>query len=77
MKRFVLFCTLVVSFTACNNNTKFSVEGEIANAGKETLYLEQVNDAKITLLDSVRLSKTGYYKFKAPQTLILNFTVYD
>ena len=39
MKRFVLFCTIVVSFTACNNNTKFSVEGEIANAEKEMLYL--------------------------------------
>ena len=55
MKRFVLFCTLVVSFTACNNSAKFSVEGEIVNAEKEMLYLEQVNDAKITLLDSVRL----------------------
>ena len=73
MKRFVLFCTLVVSFTACNNNTKFSVEGEIANADKETLYLEQVNDAKITLLDSAELSKTGHYKFKAPQTAYPEF----
>ena len=73
MKRFVLFCTLVVSFTACNNNTTFSVEGEIANAEKEMLYLEQVNDAKITLLDSVRLSKTGHYKFKAPQTAYPEF----
>ena len=73
MKRFVLFCTLVVSFTACNNSAKFSVEGEIANAEKEMLYLEQVNDAKITLLDSVRLSKTGHYKFKAPQTAYPEF----
>jgi hypothetical protein len=35
--------------------------------------LEQVNDAKITLLDSVRLSKTGHYKFKAPQTAYPEF----
>ena len=72
MKRFVLFCTIVLSFTACNNN-KFSVEGAIANSDKKTLYLEQVNDANITLLDSVTLSKTGHYKFKAPQTAYSEF----
>ncbi|HPW89987.1 MAG TPA: TlpA disulfide reductase family protein [Paludibacteraceae bacterium] len=67
MRRFFLFCTLVVSLVACNKSAKFSVEGEITNANQEMLYLEQVNDAQIILLDSVQLSKTGNYKFKAPQ----------
>ena len=73
MKQITLCCFTALIFVACNHTPKFTVEGSITDTEKEMLYLEQVNDANITLLDSVRLSKTGHYKFKSAQTAFPEF----
>jgi len=73
MKKIILCCFTALLCVACSHTPKFTVEGNIANAEKSILYLEQVNDANISILDSVRLSKKGHYKFKSAQTTFPEF----
>lgn len=62
--RKTLFFTLVIFLTACNNPGKFSVSGTIAGADGKTLYFEKAGLVKDSLLDSVKLSSKGNFRFK-------------
>ena len=55
----------VMVFIACNREQRFEVAGTIANAGGEKIYLEEVVLNDIELLDSMKLRKSGNFKFKA------------
>ena len=55
----------VMVFMACNREQRFEVAGTIANAGGEKIYLEEVVLNDIELLDSMKLRKSGNFKFKA------------
>ena len=58
----ILASTLLV---ACDNTPKFHVEGIIADAKGQMLYLEAMTLEGIQLLDSIRLSTSGQFAFKA------------
>lgn len=73
MKRIIYFLWTILLFVGCNQTSNFTVTGDIADAPKMMLYLEQVNDSNIITLDSVKTSKTGHYKFKSTQPAFPEF----
>lgn len=65
MKKIILGLGMAAAFlTACDNAPKFKVEGRIANAAGETLYLENVGLDGVLQLDSVKLKDNGSFSFK-------------
>lgn len=64
---------LAVVCCACAHTPKFTVEGTVADAAGETLYLEQVTDTAVVTLDSLRLPSDGCYAFSQPQPKFAEF----
>ncbi|MFV0390692.1 MAG: thioredoxin-like domain-containing protein [Paludibacteraceae bacterium] len=60
----ILFFAVVLLFVACNKSGRFSVSGTIADADGETLYFAKTGLLKDSLIDSVKLSATGKFRFK-------------
>lgn len=58
---------------ACARTPQFTVEGNIADADGETLYIEQVTDTSVVTLDSTRLDGQGRYTFSQPQPPFAEF----
>lgn len=54
---------LLLLFTACNNTTNFTVKGVVSGADGQVMYLENVGVSSVTLIDSVRLTAAGKFKF--------------
>lgn len=54
-------CIFLLS--ACHNSSEFKVEGVIAGAEGQTVYIENVGLSTVTKLDSVKLSAGGKFKF--------------
>ncbi|MBP1663648.1 MAG: hypothetical protein H6Q19_788 [Bacteroidetes bacterium] len=63
--RKLLFFSLVILLTACNNSGKFYVTGNIADAEKKMLYFEKTGLVKDSLIDSVKLGANGNFRFKS------------
>mgnify|MGYP003213855507 CR=1 FL=1 len=68
MKKWVFGCAMALVITSCDNK-KFSIQGRVADADGQVLYLESLAVNGTELLDSVELDKDGRFKFKyhAPQ----------
>ena len=66
---FKVAAVILAAMTAasCSNN-KFSVEGQIANAGDSVLYFENVGLEGIQVLDSVKLGGDGNFAFSGNPT---------
>ena len=66
MKKVVysLLALMLVGLGACDNEPKFMVQGEVANAEDKTLYFEAASLNGIVLLDSVTLGANGNFSFK-------------
>lgn len=54
---------LLLLFTACNNATDFTVKGIVSGADGQIMYFENVGVSSVTLVDSVRLTAAGKFKF--------------
>jgi uncharacterized lipoprotein len=52
---YLLLALLVAGLSGCDNEPKFKVEGAVADADKETLYLEASAVGGVELLDSTVL----------------------
>ncbi len=65
MKKILLFSLIVVLFFSCGKkNGTFSVEGKIENAEGKMLKVIHQTLTKDIPIDSVKLDKTGKFKFK-------------
>ena len=62
MKKLLFACSLLLLLTACQD--RFSVEGCVENAEKQTLYFEWQSLEGTQLLDSVVLKADGKFSFK-------------
>lgn len=62
---YFLLALLLVGLSACNNEPKFTVEGEISDAADKTLYLEASGLEGIVALDSAKLGSDGKFSFKS------------
>lgn len=65
MQKKILYVVLLILLTACNNPGKFKIVGKIADAENKVLYFEQTGLLKDSLIDSLKLSKEGNFKFRA------------
>ena len=54
----------MLSLASCDNNKKFTVTGEVANAQDSVLYLENVGIESIEVIDSVKLGADGQFTLK-------------
>lgn len=72
MKRLSLFLLAALSLaclilTSCGNSSDFTAKGVISGGDKQMLFLENVGISSVTLLDSVKLTSTGKFKFISPK----------
>lgn len=66
MKKIILGTgTILALLASCDSSPKFTVEGKIEDAVDKVLYLENVGLEAVEVLDSVKLSKSGSFDFKA------------
>lgn len=56
---------MLLGLFSCNNKPSFKVEGEIANADKKMLYLDELKIDGTSVVDSVKLDKKGLFLFTA------------
>jgi peroxiredoxin len=56
---------LCLTFSACDNKNKFTVEGTIEGAQDSTLYFQQMTLSGPVMLDSVKLDANGRFSFQA------------
>ena len=49
--------------SACNNSSDFTVEGVVAGADGQLMYLENVGISNVVTLDSIKLAPGGKFKF--------------
>lgn len=56
---------LALMLIACNHSGKFTVSGTISDAKDQTLYFEHAGLVKDSLIDSVKLSANGNFKFRS------------
>lgn len=59
--------------TACSDSSNFTVKGVVSGADKQMLYLENVGLSSVALLDSVKLTQTGKFKFKSKKPAYPDF----
>jgi len=66
-QKLIQFAVLILGigiFISCSGRNHFAVQGTIKDGNEKMLYLENVTASKVILLDSVKLGKSGSYKFK-------------
>ena len=65
MKKVVyyLLALVLVGLSACENEPKFKVQGEVTGASDKTIYLEASGLGGVVLLDSVELGSNGSFSF--------------
>jgi len=67
----VLKATLLILFFgiffSCSDKNQFTVKGIISGGNEKMLYFENVTTSRAILLDSVKLNKSGSYKFTHKQ----------
>lgn len=62
---YLLLAFVLVGMSACDNEPKFKVQGEVADAQDKKLYLEASSLEGIVVLDSVKLGGNGRFDFAA------------
>lgn len=64
MRKFgVLLLGAATALVACNDTTKYSIEGRITNAEGKYIYLDELKVSSSTPMDSVLVDKNGSFKF--------------
>ncbi len=66
MKKSIIIAsaTIIALLSACNKNPKFTIQGTVADADGQTLYLENITLSPATAIDSATLSQEGNFSFK-------------
>jgi len=65
MKKLALYALAALSLTACDQQEKFTIEGNIEGAADSMLYLENIGLKGFETLDSVRLDAEGEFSFRS------------
>lgn len=63
----LLAISLLLLFSACNDTSDYTVKGVVSGADGQTLYFENVGVASINMIDSVKLTSSGKFKFTHPK----------
>lgn len=62
MRQLLLFIVAAVVFASCSNNSA-KIKGTFSNMGGKTIYLERLEVGESEVVDSVKASKDGDFKF--------------
>ena len=62
MKRYAWLILLMIAVYSCKNSDNFTIEGMITNANSDFVYLEKLELAGPTPVDSVKLNTDGSFK---------------
>jgi peroxiredoxin len=73
MKKALLFFVILTGLFACKQNNKFYVVGKVTDSEGKMLYFEQNGLMKTTVLDSVKLGKSGEFSFKSQRQAYPDF----
>lgn len=67
---YFLLAFLLIGLSACDNEPKFKVQGEVSGADNKTLYLEASKLDGVVALDSTKLGNGGSFNFagKRPES---------
>ena len=65
-KYLTLFCICIL-FCGCKKSNTFTVEGVVAGAAGQILYLEHTGETMVTTLDSIKLKSNCKFSFKQPR----------
>ena len=68
VKNTIFSVFIALTLFACNSKNNIEIRGEIKNADKQKVYLEQVNVDNIIVVDSAKTDKNGSFKFKTTVT---------
>lgn len=69
----VVLGMLLLLFTACKNDTEFTVKGVVSGADGHTMYLENVGVSTVDVMDSVKLTAAGKFNFTKPRPAFPDF----
>lgn len=64
MRNIVFSGVIGLMLLACNGKNNVEIKGEIKDAGKQSVYLEQMNVEGTIVIDSAKTNKSGSFKFK-------------
>jgi thiol-disulfide isomerase/thioredoxin len=68
MKRIFFLLALVLIFSACNDKSKFTVNGVIKDSKEKKIYLNKLDVDTPVLIDSAKISRKGSFHFKVKAT---------
>ena len=64
MKKLILFFALIGVMTSCNSAGdagKYTIDGVVKEGGNKTIYLEQLNLSKVTVIDTANTDAAGKF----------------
>jgi thiol-disulfide isomerase/thioredoxin len=64
MKRISFLLALVLTFSACNDKSKFSVSGVLKDSKEKHIYINRLDVDTPVLIDSAKISKNGSFHFR-------------
>jgi thiol-disulfide isomerase/thioredoxin len=68
MKRIIIFISLVIIFSGCNEKGRFSINGVIKETTKKYIYLSRIDVNTPVFIDSVKISSKGKFSVKVKAT---------
>lgn len=68
VKKILLSVLAVVTLFACSRKDQMKISGEIQNAAKQKVYLEQLNVDQAVVIDSTETNRNGKFSFKREVT---------
>jgi hypothetical protein len=64
MKRIIIFISLVIIFSGCNDKGRFSISGIIKETDKKYIYLSRIDVNTPVFIDSVKIKSKGKFSVK-------------
>lgn len=75
IKNIVSAIAILLAMCACTSKNNVKITGEIKDAGKQQVFLEQLNVDNTVVIDSTESDKNGRFTFKTAVTLPTFFNV--
>ena len=69
----LLFTGFAAMLFACGQTPQFTIEGEIEGSEGKMLYLSHIGITKTEKIDSVKMGRSGFFKFRQPQPECYDF----
>jgi len=64
MKRIIIFISLVIIFSGCNEKSKLSINGVIKETTRKYIYLSRIDVNTPVFIDSVKINSKGKFSVK-------------